>query len=186
MKPGARVLGVAESYEGSTSTLAGAVVRADRVLDGLAFATCSVGGLDATDGILQLIESLDRPDVRAILLGAVAPAWFNVVDLDSLAAGTDRPVIAVTFEESAGLEGAIEEAFDGQACERRLERYRSLPPRRAITVGEDRLFLRSPDLESEEAAELVRALTPSGGRPEPLRVARLAARAGDTLRREGP
>ncbi|MFB6271128.1 MAG: DUF99 domain-containing protein, partial [Halobacterium sp.] len=44
MKPGTRALGVAESYDGSTSTFAGAVVRASRVTDGFAFTSATVGG----------------------------------------------------------------------------------------------------------------------------------------------
>jgi endonuclease V-like protein UPF0215 family len=33
--------------------MAGAVVRASRVADGFAFADCTVGGLDATDAVVE-------------------------------------------------------------------------------------------------------------------------------------
>ncbi|MFB6160387.1 MAG: DUF99 family protein [Haloferacaceae archaeon] len=180
MKPGVRALGIAESHAGDAdrSVLAGAVVRADRVVDGLAFGTCTVGGLDATAATLDLAAALDRADVRHVLTAGVAPAWFNLLDLDRVHERLDRPVVAVSFEASEGLEPALREQFDGAALEARLDRYRALPPRRPVTVGDDRVFVRAAGLSDEHAAAVVRAHTPEGeGRPEPLRVARLSARA---------
>ncbi|WP_207586682.1 DUF99 family protein [Halomontanus rarus] len=196
MKPGVRALGIAESYSEqsdrtstntntntNTSTLAGAVVRASRVVDGLTFGSCTVGGTDATDAVVSLVSDLGREDVRYVLLGAVAPAWYNVVDLTTIARRIDRPVLAVTFEASDGLESGLRDAFSGEALERRLDRYRELPPRRAVSVNGETVYVRAVGLADDEAAAVVRAFTPEGGRPEPLRVARFAARAGDTYAR---
>ncbi|WP_121820683.1 endonuclease dU [Halostella salina] len=186
MKPGTRALGVAESYRGDRSTLAGAVVRASRVVDGFAFSSCTVGGSDATAGTVDLWERLDREDVRYVLVAGVALAWYNVVDLERVHAATERPALAVTFEDSDGLEPSLREAFDGDALDRRLAAYEALPPRRQVEVDGDTVFVRSVGVDDDEAARVVRAFTPAGGRPEPLRVARLAARAGDDLRRRDP
>ncbi|MFB6164099.1 MAG: DUF99 family protein [Haloarculaceae archaeon] len=184
MKPGVRALGVAESFTGDRSTLAGVVTRASRAVDGFAFATCTVGGRDATDAVAALYDDLDREDVRYLLLAGVAPAWFNVLDLHSLRERTDRPVLSVTFEESPGLEPALREHFEGDALAARLDTYRAQPARRELCVNDQRLFVRSVGLDESEANDVVRAFTPAGGRPEPLRVARLAARAADALRRD--
>jgi len=168
------------------STFCGAVVRADRVVDGLAFETCTVGGTDASGAVCRLWDRLDRPDVRYLLLSGVAPAWFNVVDLGRVHEAVDRPVLAVSFEPSQGLETALREAFDGPALDARLSTYRALPPRSRVRVGDDSVFVRAVGCDDDEAAAVVRAFTPEGGRPEPIRVARLAARAGDALRRGEP
>jgi endonuclease V-like protein UPF0215 family len=179
VKSGSRAVGIAASdgeQEGDASVLCGAVVRADRVVDGLSFATCTVGGTDATAAIERLLADLDREDVQYVLVAGVAPAWFNVVDLERLAAVTGRPTVAVAFEESAGLEPAIREAFDGTERERRLATYRSLPPRQPVAVNDETVFVRAVGCDDDEAARVVQAFTPEGGRPEPLRVARLAAR----------
>jgi hypothetical protein len=189
VKPGTRALGVAESYRGRSadgsagaspeSVLAGAVVRGDRVVDGLAFETCSIGGTDATTAIRSLVRSLGRADVRYLLLAGIAPAWFNVVDVRGLAAALDRPVLSVSFESSPGLEAALREHFDGEALADRLETYRAQPRRRPVEFdGDDRVFVRAAGCDAETATRVVREFTPEGGRPEPLRVARLAARAG--------
>lgn len=183
MKAGARALGVAESYRTDTSTLAGAVVRADRTVDDLVFGTCTVGGSDATAAIAALWRRLDRPDVRYVLVAGIAPAWYNVVDLHALREATDRPVVSVTFEASDGLEAAISAEFSGEALDERLSTYRRQPGRSRLTVNDETVFVRSVGCADGEARDVVRGFTPEGGRPEPLRVARLAARAVDAFRR---
>ncbi|WP_256296096.1 DUF99 family protein [Haloarchaeobius salinus] len=184
MKAGVRAVGIAESTQGNVSTLAGVVVRADRTVDGLSFATCTVGGSDATDAVVETYERLGREDVRYVVLAGLALAWYNVVDLHAVREAVARPVLSVTFEASPGLEPAIEEAFDGRARERRLEVYRRQPSRTPVAVNDETVYVRAVGVDDSEARDVVRAFTPEGGRPEPLRVARFAARAGDALRRE--
>lgn len=183
MKSGVRALGIAESYRGDRSTLAGVVVTADGAVDGFEFGSCTVGGTDATDSICRLVETLDREDVRYLLLAGVALAWFNIVDLGAVHRETGLPLIAVTFEESAGLEPTLRREFDGEALDRRLEVYRSLPDRRAAVVNGETIYLRSMGLDHETATAVVDAFTPAGGRPEPVRIARQAARSADAFRR---
>lgn len=182
MKPGVRALGVAESYRGDRSTLAGVVARASRAVDGFSFGECTVGGSDATAAVIDLYRRLDREDVRYVLVGGLALAWYNVLDLHELRAAVDRPVVSVTFEESPGLEPAIRDAFDGAARDRRLDTYRAQPDRHPVTVNGERVFVRAVGCDESEARDMVRAFTPEGGRPEPLRLARLAARAVDEFR----
>jgi len=181
IKSGARALGIAESYSEKESTLAGVVVRANRVVDGIIFGSCTVGGIDATDTICSLVDRLDREDIQYILVAGIAPAWFNIVDLHRLHEDTGIPVLSVTFEESDGLAPAITDAFDDPSD--RLEIYQSQPDRHPVTLDADTLYVRQVGLDEETAATVVRAFTPEGGRPEPVRVARLAARGADEFRR---
>jgi endonuclease V-like protein UPF0215 family len=185
VKPGVRALGIAESYRERRSTLAGVVTRASRVTDGFAYGTCTVGGLDATKAIVDIFSRLDREDVRYVFVAGIALAWYNVVDLRRVAEATDRPVISVTFEESSGLTEALETEFDGAELAERTKILERQPPRERLLVNDETVFVRSVGLDASEARDAVRAFTPEGGRPEPLRVGRLAARAGDDLRREG-
>ncbi|WP_254839971.1 DUF99 family protein [Natronomonas marina] len=185
MKPGRRALGVAESYRGTddgttTSTLAGAVVRVDRTVDDFVFGECTVGGTDATDAVVDCWRRLDREDVAYLFLSGVAPAWYNVVDVERLAEAVERPVVAVSDGESEGLSEAIRAAFDSPEREARLETYERLPDRRRLP-GTDR-FVRSVGVDDDEADRAVAAFTHEH-RPEPLRVAKLAARRVDAFRR---
>lgn len=187
MKAGTRVLGVTESYRGvrspgKQSTLAGVVVRADQVVDGVSFGSLTIGGTDATGSIIELVSDLDREDVQYLLLSGIAPAWYNLIDLFELADATNRPVCAVSFESSPGLEGALKNAFSGEALDHRLTIYERQPTRQRIEInGHDR-YWRGVGIDPDETHELLSAVTPQGGRPEPLRVARLTARAADRFR----
>jgi len=180
MKKGVRALGVAESYRGDDgdSFLAGTVVRASRVVDGFRFTTITVGGTDATEKIVELYDSFDREDVRFVLVSGIAPAWYNIVDIGTVHDATGVPVVSVTYEEGDenGLRNSLKEEFEGDELDERLALYDALPPRRRVSVGEGReLYVRSVGVSDERADEWVRGFT-RDGRPEPARVARLAAR----------
>lgn len=211
MKAGARAVGIAESYTGDASTLAGVVVRRNRAVESVAYGECTVGGLDGTESVGDVVEALARPDARYVFVAGVALAWYNLLNLHALHDRVGRPLLAVGFEASEGLESALREAFDGRALDARLARYRALPPRHPVPVGradesatdedgdrdererqppggdgehEHVVYVRALGLADEHAAEVVRGFTREGGRPEPVRVAREVARAGDELRHE--
>ncbi|WP_423996272.1 DUF99 family protein [Halorubrum trapanicum] len=185
MTPPSRTLGVAFSDARDASHAAGVVVRADGTPDGFAFSRCAVGGTDATDAVLDCWRALDREDVRHVACAGVAPAWFNLLDLRRLHEALDRPVYAVSYEASPGLEPALRDAFDGDALADRLATYRSLPPRVPVDAADDDApdadaprFVRAVGVAPDEAAAAVRGLTREGFRRcEPLRIAGLAASA---------
>ncbi len=184
MKEGARALGIAFSCDDADARLVAcaAVVRADRVVDGLSLDARPVGDGAATAAVRALLHRTDRPDATHLLLAGVAPPWFDILALDDLHDAAERPVLAVSFEASPGLGDAIDREFSGAARERRRARYDALPPRQQVDAGDASLFVRAVGCDDDEAAQVVRAHTPAGqGRPEPLRVARLGARAGRAL-----
>ena len=59
LKSGVRVLGIAESFvQGAKkSVLAGVVMRRDLIIDGAAFGYSTIGGMDATGTILEILNS---------------------------------------------------------------------------------------------------------------------------------
>ncbi len=178
-KAGSRVLGIAASDGPDRSQLAGAVVRANRVVDDLVFAQCTTGGSDSTVACCRLWDRLDRADIQWLMLAGIAPAWFNIIDLSALAEHTDRPAIAVSFEQSEGLEAPLRAQFEGETLDRRLAIYSRLPDRQPVECEGRTVYVRAVGISDSEAGDLLRAFTPEGhSRPEPLRVARVAARAG--------
>lgn len=179
MTPPSRTLGIAFSDGERVSRIAGAVVRADGTLDGLEYGACTVGGTDATDALASLVANLGREDVTHLCLAGVAPARYNVVDIGRLHDEVGKPVLAMSTGRSDGLDSAIKEAFEGEARATRLERYRSLTERHAMEVarGTPR-FVRAVGIEPERAVMTAQALVRDGfTRPEPVRVAALAASA---------
>ncbi|MFX1486375.1 MAG: DUF99 family protein, partial [Promethearchaeota archaeon] len=102
-KKGLRALGISESFQkekSEKSVLAGVVTRADRIIDGFAATTITVGGFDATDGVIRIFDIIDRTDINVLMLNGVVIAWFNVIDLNLVHKRLDVPLIAVTYEES--------------------------------------------------------------------------------------
>ena len=200
-KPALRVLGIAESFErpcalfadpvsttpsppaSPRSMLAGVVMRADRRVDGLAYARASVGGDDATQAVLEICRRLDRRDINALFLSGAAISWFNIIDLVAVFEEVSRPLICLTYEESEGLEKYLREYFPEP--EEKIERYRSLGMREKIRLKTGyELFVRVHGATVEEARILLNKFTLDGRVPEPVRLARMAARAARKVEEE--
>ena len=177
-KPALRVLGIAESFVRSSpiSILAGVVMRADLRVDGLAYARANVGGDDATEAVLNLYRQLDRTDVNALLLSGLAISWFNIIDLKEISERIQTPVICLTYEESPGLEDYIREYFPQP--EEKLHRYAASGERTSVLLKTGfEVYVRAFGTTIEETRILLDKFTRDGRVPEPVRVARLAARA---------
>jgi endonuclease V-like protein UPF0215 family len=179
-KKGIRVLGIAESFtrEEEKSVLAGIVMRSDFVIDGIAFDMITVGGLDATEGVLHVFDSLRRADINVMMLNGCVISWFNIIDIHTVYERLRIPLICVTYEESEGLEGHIAAHFDAREREARIEAYRRLGIRVPVRLhNKFEVFIRFLGVERTEAAAVLKKFATHGKVPEPLRVAKIAARA---------
>lgn len=182
-KKGMRVLGVAESFkQGETSSLlAGVVMRGDLVVDGVAFVRTSVGGDDATRRIVSLYRRLARNDINLIMVSGAILSLYNILDVDELAARTRLPVICLTYKETAGIEDSIVHHFPDRK-EEKLRAYRKLGPRKRFRLSSGfTVYARTSRVGDDDAVRLVDMFTLQGSLPEPVRVAKLLARAGAGL-----
>jgi len=179
-KKGFRALGISESFIkgiSDESILAGVVMRADGAIDGFTFAKATVGGMDATEKILEMYRNLRRDDICVLLLNGCVISWYNVIDLHKVAEETNLPLICVTYNKSKGLEKYFKELFP-QDWERRVETYRRNKSRTAINLSTGHtVYIRFIGLKVEEAKGILNKFTSHGSIPEPLRVARLLARS---------
>jgi endonuclease V-like protein UPF0215 family len=179
-KKGIRVLGVAESFKRGEekSVLAGVVMRSDHIIDGVTFDRITVGGMDATDGILRLFKSLQRDDVNVLMLNGCVISWFNIVDIRAIYEKLRIPLICVTYEESDGLEEHITRHFAASECDLRIPAYRMLGNRVPVKLHDNfEVLIRFLGMQKAEAGALLKKFTLHGKLPEPLRVAKIAARA---------
>lgn len=175
-KKGLRVLGIAESFSTREySVLAGVVMRKDLRIDGITFARITVGGMDATDGVLRIYRQLERKDINVIMVSGCVIAWYNILDPATVNEATGIPVIVVTYEDSEGLKDDIAHHFPHDAA--RLACYESLGERVPISLSTGHtIFIRSYGIDQHEATKLCRDVTLDGKIPEPLRISRLMAR----------
>jgi endonuclease V-like protein UPF0215 family len=176
-KKGLRVLGIAESFSsGDQSVLAGLVMRKDLRIDGFSFENTTVGGMDATGAVISLYRCFNRQDINVIMISGCVISWFNIIDPARVKKATERPVIIITYEDSEGIEEDIKRHFPGD--EERLSRYKALGERIPTNLPTGHtIFIRPYGISEEDAAALCSALTFDGKIPEPLRVARICARA---------
>jgi endonuclease V-like protein UPF0215 family len=175
-----RALGVSESFvkgKSKKSVLAGVVMRADKAIDGFIFAKATVGGMDATDKVIKMYKTLGRDDINVLLLNGCVISWYNVVDLHKVAEETGLPLICVTYEESEGLDKYFKELFP-EDWENRVQVYHKNRERTPLKLKTGYVvYARFLGMSLEEAKSILDKFTSHGSVPEPLRVARLLARA---------
>jgi endonuclease V-like protein UPF0215 family len=177
-KKGIRVLGIAESFKKSslTSTLAGVVMRRDLIIDGMVFGTVTIRGNDSTQIILSMLRSLKRNDVNCIMLDGLIISMYNIIGGEEISEKARIPVIAITFRDSPGLEETIQRHFPNDSL--KLEQYHKLGQRDQIVLKTGKLiFVRYWGLNSKETSAIINSFTLQGSIPEPIRIAKLAARA---------
>ena len=178
-KRGIRVLGIAESFKKTSicSTLAGIVMRRDLIIDGMVFGNVTIEGNDSTQNILSMYRSLKRDDINCIMLDGLIISMYNIIDAEELRENTNVPIIAITFKDSEGIEGTIQHHFSND-YKLKLEQYRKLGQRDKILLKTGKLlFVRYWGTTSKEASTIINSFTIQGSIPEPIRIAKLAARA---------
>ncbi len=178
-KPGIRALGVAESFRQGQkrSVLAGVVMRSDFVIDGVAIGRTAVGGDDATSSIARLFRKFRRNDVNLILVSGAILSLYNIIDVDLLSKKTKLPVICLTYKETAGIEESIRRHFP-EGAGKKLEAYAKLGKRAGVRLHTGyRVYVRTAGMDSDSSQLVLDPFTLQGSVPEPVRVAKLLARA---------
>jgi len=179
-KKGIRALGISESFVkgvSESSILVGVVMRADMMVDGFTFSTVKVGGMDATQKIIEMHQALNRDDINVLLLNGCVISWYNVIDLHHLTDVTGLPLICVTYKESEGLEKYFKKYFP-EDWQHRIEVYQRNGPRTPLRLHTGHVVhARFLNVSEEEALKLLNKFTIHGAVPEPLRIARLLARS---------
>jgi hypothetical protein len=174
-----RALGIAESFVKSQkhSVLGGVVMRSDLVIDGAVYGTATVRGDDATDAIIGMYGKLDRTDINFIMIGGLIISMYNIIDVERLWDSIKIPIIGVTFEESEGLDPHIKRVFP-DTWEAKLAAYHRLGERERIALKTgNEVFVRAEGLSIKSAKQALNKFLLQGSIPEPIRVARLLARA---------
>ncbi len=156
-------------------------MRRDLIIDGMVFARATIGGDDATDNIISMYQSLARDDINCILLDGLIISMYNIIDGGRVAGETGVPVVAITFEDSKGLADSIKHHF-GANWQSKLEQYERLGKREKITLKTGKnLFIRYWGLSQRRAVSILNSFTLQGSVPEPVRVAKIAARSCSSL-----
>ena len=175
-KKGIRVLAIAESFkkQDKKSILAGIVMRRDFIVDGFIYGYVTVGGNDSTDIVLSMFERLARNDINCVLLGGLIISLFNIINGKYINEITGLPVIGISYKKSMGVKDSIYRINE----EQKIHDYLKLDERKSLTLWTGKtVFVRHWGINFSDASRLINSLVLQGAKPEPLRVAALAARA---------
>jgi len=177
-KKGIRVFGISESFAMSDvrSILAGVVMRRDLIIDGLIFGNTTIRGNDSTEIIVSMFRRMKRNDINCILLGGTIISILNIVDGQELYDTTKVPVIAISSRETRGLrENNLRTFEDGEI---KCKLYNALKASEQLTLRTGKAVnYRNWGISSRDVSVLLNDLTLQGARPEPIKVASIAARA---------
>ena len=150
--------------------LVGAVFARTR-LDGVVSGRVRRDGRNATERMVELVRGsqFDR-HVRAVLLGGIAVAGFNVVDIHKLSALLDRPVVVVARRPPryAEIREALTHVRGGDRTWALIEAAGPMEPVSGI-------FVQRSGISPADTAAMLEATTLHGKLPEPLRAAHLIA-----------
>jgi uncharacterized protein len=181
-KPHLRVVGLDDGpfvRSARRAALVGVIFSAPNYVEGILRTRVTIDGTDATERILSLLgESPFLDGVRAVLLDGIAVGGFNLIDLDRLHERLQRPIVTVTRRtpDFPAIHAALRKYFPRDAGARwRL--VRAHPLFRLPTPEGNPLHVGAVGCTRAEAAAIVRRTTVRGNLPEPLRLARLIARA---------
>jgi endonuclease V-like protein UPF0215 family len=147
------------------------VVCARTRLDGLVSGRVRRDGRNATARMTELVSASQfEQHVRAVLLGGIAVAGFNVVDIHALAATLDRPVVVIARHPPryAKIRQALDRVPGGKEKWDLIQAAGPMEPVAGVYV--QRAGISLPD-----TAAMLAATTLHGKLPEPLRLAHLIA-----------
>ncbi len=178
-KRGIRAMGIAESSRPlgtKKSILCSIVMRSDLIIDGCIFGHATVGGNDSTENIITMFNNLKRKDINLIMILGSIISHYNVIDGDKIAEETGIPLVAITFKNSMGIDSSFRERFPD--WQEKLKMYDRIRDRQRVKLATGySVYLRPSLISIEDARKTVEKFTLQGALPEPLRVARLVARA---------
>lgn len=180
VKDQARLVGFNDgpfSFGDETCALAGVLTRGGGYVEGVLVDEVTVDGRDATETVRSLLADSGFPETaQAVAFEGGTVAGFNVLDLSSLHEALGLPILSLTTErpDPASVREALDDHVDDAARRRELLEAQ---PVEAIETSEGPLYMRHAGGDAERLAELVRVHMVRGRVPEPLRIARLVARA---------
>jgi uncharacterized protein len=178
-KKGIRVLAIAESFKISCkfAVLAGVVMRRDLIIDGVGITKSTLKGNDATQNIISMYEKMQRNDLNCIFIGGAIISMYNIIDANKIHQSTGLPVIAITFRKSEGIANTIKKAFQDD-WGAKIEQYHNLGERQQVKLRTGKtVFIRQLGLSLSNSIVMLNLFTHQGSIPEPVRIARLIARA---------
>lgn len=174
-----RAMGVAEcsTRNAKKSTLCAIVMRSDLVIDGCNFGECTIGGNDITKNISLLYKRMKRTDINFIMILGSIMSSYNVVNLNALYNSLDLPIISLSLKLPKNLEMNFKNKFP-TSWQRKTKVYSQNGKALKITTKTGHfVYVNISGLSLFETKSVLNKFLLQGSIPEPIRIAKLFARA---------
>ena len=178
-KSALRAMGIAECYfpNSKKSTLCSVVMRSDLVVDGSIYGESTVGGDDITESISLMYNKMGRDDINCIMILGSIMSSYNVVDLDFLNKLLDLPIISVSLKPPKNLENNFKGKYPN-SWKKKLKTHTKNGISQKINIKtEYSVYIQFSGISLFDAKKILDKFTLQGSVPEPLRLAKLFARA---------
>ena len=174
-----RAMGVAECYLhiSNKSTLCSVVMRSDLVIDGCNYGLSTVGGDDITDSIFLMYKQFHRNDINVILILGSIMSSYNVVDIHYLFNSFNLPIISVSLNSPKNLENNFKRKHPTSWKNKLLINSKNGDNLKINLTTKYFIHAQICGISKTEAQRILNKFTLQGSIPEPLRIAKLFARA---------
>jgi len=178
MKKGWRFLVFAESFSTKilkeNSIMVGAIINGISYLEDFKASLIKLYGLDATEKAIEIYYDLDREDINFIIFSGVIIALYNIIDLNAFYKEIKKPVIALSYRESEGIENTLRTLPES---EERIRIYKNNGERMKIRLTNGfSLYIRSIGIATRDASKIINKITIHGKIPEPVKITKSIAR----------
>ncbi len=177
-----RILGFDDSpfkREDKKVSVIGVIYRGGNYLDVVLKTDVQVDGLDATEKLVELINSSrHKPQLKILMFDGITLGGFNVIDIADLNERTGLPVIVINrkLPNIDSVKDALEKNFSDFE-----ERWKMISNAGKIKVcelkDEKKIYYQVIGMADKEAEEVIRLSSTHSNIPEPLRIAHLIAGA---------
>lgn len=169
-----RVLGIDDSpfkkYQKGEVLVVGTVFRGGSFLDGVLSTKVGIDGNDATEKLVQMINSSKfKPQFQCILINGIAVAGFNIIDIRELSEKTKIPVMVVIRKKPN-----VQLIKDTLAKINKKEKI-ALIEKAGSVIPAGKIYMQLAGIGIEKAKLILKITCTRSLIPEPIRMAHLIA-----------
>lgn len=155
----------------------GVIFRGGKFLDGALKTEVEVDGMDATEKMINLINSTrHKQQLKVIMLDGITVAGFNIIDIKKLHEKTRLPIIVVNrkIPNLKKVKNALKNFDD---FKERWKVVKNAGKIKECRVKDKKVYYQSIGLNDEDTKEIISLSSTRSFIPEPLRVAHIIATA---------
>ncbi len=180
-KPEIRILGFDDSpFDANDKTVdvVGVVYRGGNFLDGVLKTDVEVDGLNATEKLINLVNSTrHKQQLKVLMTDGITLGGFNIIDVKQLSEKTHLPVIVVNRKHPniKDVEKALKNFKDYKKRWKMILKAGEI--KICSLINDKKVYYQSIGLSDEDTEEIIQLSCTHSQIPEPLRVAHLIATA---------